>query len=79
MIVYYTRKIPETTGVQITSTAMALFEGLSFMLGAVCSAFSGYAGMWVSVRANIELQALVKDVTMNLLKLHFMEDFLPLL
>lgn len=26
---------------------------MSFAFGALCSAFSGYAGMWVSVRANV--------------------------
>jgi len=75
MIVYYTRKIPETTGVQITSTAMALFEGLSFMLGAVCSAFSGYAGMWVSVRANIRVASACKRCYNESIKIAFYGGF----
>lgn len=32
---------------------MSLFSGLSFLIGAGCSALAGYAGMWVSVRANV--------------------------
>jgi len=34
---------------------MSIFSGVSFLFGAFCSAFSGYAGMWVSVRANIRV------------------------
>jgi Na+/H+-translocating membrane pyrophosphatase len=30
---------------------------MSFMLGAVCSAIAGYAGIWVSVRANLRVAA----------------------
>ncbi len=32
---------------------MSLFSGVSFLIGAGCSALAGYAGMWVSVRANV--------------------------
>lgn len=38
-------------------TMIALFIVLSFFLGAFCSAFAGYSGMWVSVRANIRVAA----------------------
>lgn len=29
-----------------------MFEALSFLFGALCSGFAGYAGMWVSIRTN---------------------------
>ena len=33
----------------------ACITGLSFVLGAIFSALSGYAGMWVAVRANVRV------------------------
>jgi len=54
MALYYTKDESNQQMEQIISNkAMALLTGISFMFGAACSAFSGYAGMWVSVRANI--------------------------
>jgi Na+/H+-translocating membrane pyrophosphatase len=38
--------------IPIGGFAIGLFEGLSFLFGAFCSAFSGYSGMWVSIRTN---------------------------
>jgi H+-translocating diphosphatase len=38
-------------------TLIAIFIVISFFLGAFCSAFAGYSGMWVSVRANIRVAA----------------------
>jgi len=50
---------------------MALFEGISFMLGAMCSAASGYAGMWVSVRANIRVASACKRCYNDSIKIAF--------
>jgi len=36
---------------------MAIFISTSFLFGAGCSALSGYAGLWVSVRANVRVAA----------------------
>ncbi len=54
MLLYYTKDGDnEAINQVISNKAMALLTGISFMFGAACSAFSGYAGMWVSVRTNI--------------------------
>ena len=44
----------------ISSTFMALVTSISFLIGANCSALSGYAGIWVSVRANVRVAAAAK-------------------
>jgi len=40
--------------------SMALLTSVSFILGAICSAIAGYAGIWVSVRANLRVAAAAK-------------------
>ena len=39
----------------IGNTFMAFITMISFLIGANCSALSGYAGIWVSVRANVRV------------------------
>jgi Na+/H+-translocating membrane pyrophosphatase len=46
-------RITNTLGKTLTT----IFVVCSFFLGAFCSAFAGYSGMWVSVRANIRVAA----------------------
>lgn len=41
----------------VSTTFMAFIVALSFLIGANCSAISGYAGIWVSVRANVRVAA----------------------
>src|SRR4051812_33503766 len=49
---------PAESGVgSLSSGTLALYTTLSFLLGAVCSAFAGYMGMWVSIRTNIRTAA----------------------
>jgi Na+/H+-translocating membrane pyrophosphatase len=47
--------------VYFTTTGMAIITMLSFLIGAACSAIAGYAGIWVSVRANIRVAAAAKN------------------
>ena len=37
--------------------SMSLIMAISFLIGACCSAIAGYAGIWVSVRANLRVAA----------------------
>merc|ERR1719409_572477 len=39
----------------VDPAGVATITALTFLIGALCSAFSGYAGMWVSVRANVRV------------------------
>ena len=40
---------------------MAFITSISFLIGAVCSAIAGYAGIWVSVRANIRVASAARN------------------
>lgn len=44
-----------------STTGMAFITMVSFLLGAGCSAISGYAGIWVSVRANVRVAAAARN------------------
>ncbi|MGZ8377318.1 MAG: sodium/proton-translocating pyrophosphatase, partial [Gemmatirosa sp.] len=37
----------------LPASTLALYTTLAFLLGAVCSGFAGFMGMWVSIRTNI--------------------------
>lgn len=43
--------------IYFSTFSMAIITAFSFLLGACCSAISGYAGIWVSVRANLRVAA----------------------
>jgi inorganic pyrophosphatase len=47
--------------VYFSTTGMAFITSISFLIGAACSAVSGYAGIWVSVRANIRVAAAARN------------------
>ena len=61
---YEFRKVtPEQEKNGLTSHAIAIATTLSFMFGAGMSALSGYAGMWMSVRANSRVSAAARRGT----------------
>ena len=56
---YATRDIPASSRLNnyFSSVQMAFITSISFCIGAVCSAVAGWAGIWVSVRANLRVAA----------------------
>lgn len=50
---------------------MAFVTAVTFLIGAACSALSGYAGMWVSVRCNIRVASAARNNYNNALQLCF--------
>ena len=55
----------------VSSTFMAFITSFSFLLGANCSALSGYAGIWVSVRANVRVAAAARKCYNEALQICF--------
>ena len=50
---------------------MAIITSISFLIGANCSALSGYAGIWVSVRANVRVAAAARKCYNDALQICF--------
>lgn len=57
--IYAFRDLPPNSPLQhyFSTLGMAFITMISFLIGASCSAISGYAGIWVSVRANLRVAA----------------------
>ena len=56
---YAMREIPAQSKLNafFSPISMAFITSISFLMGSVCSAIAGYAGIWVSVRANLRVAA----------------------
>ena len=39
----------------MSNWSIGFFSAFSFLLGALFSGFSGYSGIWISVRANVRV------------------------
>ena len=61
-IMYAFREIPASSKLNdfFTPLGMAFITSFSFFVGSISSAISGYAGIWVSVRANLRVAAASK-------------------
>lgn len=56
---------------EVSSFGLALITSLTFMFGALCSALSGYSGMWVSVRTNVRVASAARRCYNDALQLCF--------
>jgi H(+)-translocating pyrophosphatase len=56
-VMYASKDETSVAGQPISPLALGTVTMLTFLIGAACSALSGYAGMWVSVRANVRVSA----------------------
>jgi Na+/H+-translocating membrane pyrophosphatase len=61
-VMYAFREIPASSKLNefFSPLGMAFITSISFVIGSVCSAIAGYAGIWVSVRANLRVAAASK-------------------
>lgn len=75
LFLVYMQRSPASGGSQIHhylgTTSIALITSVSFLLGANCSALSGYAGIWVSVRANVRVAAAARKCYNEALQICF--------
>jgi Na+/H+-translocating membrane pyrophosphatase len=71
--VYLNRQPPPNSDLHlyVSNVFMAFITMVSFLLGANCSAISGYAGIWVSVRANVRVAAAARKCYNDALQICF--------
>jgi H(+)-translocating pyrophosphatase len=60
-ILYVFKDAGEMTVSHISPFAMGIITAVTFLMGAACSGFAGYSGMWVSVRANVRVAAASRE------------------
>jgi H(+)-translocating pyrophosphatase len=56
-LIYIALRDNSAGDIPIGNLAMSLITVSAFLLGALCSGFSGWAGMWISVRSNVRAAA----------------------
>lgn len=56
-IIYIALRGSSAGDIPISNFPMAIISTTAFLLGALCSGFSGWAGMWISVRSNVRAAA----------------------
>jgi inorganic pyrophosphatase len=70
-LMYIFKDSSEINVSHISPFAMAVITSVTFLMGAACSALAGYAGMWVSVRANVRVANAARDCYNTSLQLCF--------
>ncbi|CAN5591299.1 hypothetical protein BH10ACT3_BH10ACT3_16010 [soil metagenome] len=60
-----TEILNESTGEGLERVQSGIFRTLSFLLGALCSGFIGFRGMWLATRANVRTAAAAKSGVMD--------------
>lgn len=70
-LLYIFKDSSEINVSHISPFAMAVITSVTFLIGAACSALAGYAGMWVSVRANVRVANAARDCYNRAMQLCF--------
>jgi len=70
-LMYVLKDSSEINVSHISAFAMAVITSVTFLMGAACSALAGYAGMWVSVRANVRVANAARECYNRAMQLCF--------
>ena len=70
-LLYLSKDASEISVSHISPFAMGVITAVTFLMGATCSAIAGYAGMWVSVRANVRVAAAARECYNRAMQLCF--------
>ena len=70
-LLYVFKDSSEINVSHISPFAMGLITSVTFLMGAACSALAGYAGMWVSVRANVRVASAARECYNRAMQLCF--------
>ena len=71
-VTYFLKSIPDNElSSMMSNYSMAFFSAFSFLLGAAFSGLSGYAGIWVSVRANLRVASAARTCYHTALSIAF--------